>query len=179
MTVSFRPTRARSCLAIVLFWSCISIGMMVDPLNHWRGVSIDGLVVINGVATHVLEIKCPWAGGQTYLYLLEPQYYYPQSQDAMYTMRRYYPGINSCDRITYSPNFGFIVDTHVLDAHWYLSWYAPRILRYFFCPYQTVMTFLPRLTESALYRFHKQHPELGGRVNGRLFADFVEQTYHR
>ena len=33
-------------------------GLLIDPWNHWRGVSPDGVIFINGIPCGVLEAKC-------------------------------------------------------------------------------------------------------------------------
>jgi hypothetical protein len=54
-----------------------STGMVDDAFNHWRGVSIDGLVTINGIPLILVEIKCPYGKGYYDLYINDPLYYFP------------------------------------------------------------------------------------------------------
>lgn len=125
----FAPPRAR-------MWH---LGMAIDPFNHWRGLSIDGLVTINGVPILVVEIKCPYARGRFFLYENEPMYYLPQGADGCYGMWRMFPSVAAIHRVTYSPEYGLNVDLYAMDASWYLKWYIPRELRYYFGPLLAVL----------------------------------------
>jgi hypothetical protein len=119
-------------------------GLLVDPWNHWRGVSPDGVIFINGIACGVLEVKCSF-GKKYSLYTNVRPYYYNQLQCELYIGNRYWPTIRWLDFVVWSPQH-FTVDTYVFDVDYFYSWYLPRELKYYFRLY------LPTLAERVHYR---------------------------
>lgn len=127
-------------------------GMVPELFNTWRGVSIDGMIVVNGIPLTVVETKCPYDKEKYGLYWNEPMYYVPQGQDALSTMMRLYPSLAAVQRVTHSPLYGTNIDLYPLDAHWYTDFYAPRELRGYFSG-ELVM-----LAEHAKCRFENDEP---------------------
>jgi hypothetical protein len=105
-------------------------GLLIDPWNHHRGVSPDGVVFINGTPVGVLEVKCAFAK-QKALYVNIKTYYYNQLMSELYIAHRYWPQIRWCDFVVWSPQ-NFTVDTFTFDATYYYLWYGPRELKYYF-----------------------------------------------
>lgn len=127
-------------------------GLLIDPWNHHRGVSPDGIVFVNGVAVGVLEVKCAYAQ-QKSLYPNIHTYYFDQIQSELYIGHLYWPTIQWVDFVVWSPQH-FTVDTFTFDAHYYYQWYAPREIRYYFKLY------LPTLAEKIkLLTQHEHHTE--------------------
>jgi YqaJ-like viral recombinase domain len=106
-------------------------GLIIDPLNHFRGTSPDGVVFINGVAVGALEVKCPYASGSFSIYPNILDYYFDQIQSELYVCHLYWPTIHWVDFVVWSPKH-FTVDTFTFDAKYYFHWYAPRELKYYF-----------------------------------------------
>jgi hypothetical protein len=104
-------------------------GLLIDPWNHNRGVSPDGVVFINGVAVGVLEVKCPDQGRSLYLNI--KPYYFDQIMSEMYIGHLYWPTIHWVDYVVWSPR-NFTVDTFTFDARYYYGWYGPRELKYYY-----------------------------------------------
>jgi hypothetical protein len=118
-------------------------GLVLDPYNHWRGISPDGVIVVNGIPIGCLEIKCPW--GDYYkkdhaIYVNIPKYYYPQLQAELYTCNLIFPTVTWIDFVVWSPQH-FTVDTFVFDSPFFFGWYAKREMRFYF------EAFLPILAE--------------------------------
>lgn len=108
-----------------------SFSFLVDTQNHWRGVSPDGVVMINGVVVGCIEIKCPFAKKKK-LHSNTKTYYYDQMMNEIYMVRQYWGNdVKWIDSINWSPD-GFTVDTLPFDAQYFFSWYLPRELRFYF-----------------------------------------------
>jgi len=114
-------------------------GLMIDPWNHWRGVSPDGVLFINDIACGALEVKCSF-GKKYSLYTNVRPYYYNQLQCEMYIVNRYWPTVRWLDFVVWSPEH-FTVDTYTFDAEYFYGWYAPREIKYYF------QLYLPTLAE--------------------------------
>jgi len=105
-------------------------GLLIDPWNHHRGVSPDGIVCINGVVVGVLEVKCAYAQEKS-LYVNIKPYYIDQIMSELYLGHLYWPTAHWVDFVVWSPQH-FTVDTFTFDAPYYYGWYAPRELKYYF-----------------------------------------------
>lgn len=105
-------------------------GLLIDPWNHHRGVSPDGVVFINGLAVGVLEVKCAYAQDKS-LYVNIKPYYIDQIMSELYLGHLYWPTAHWVDFVVWSPQH-FTVDTFTFDAAYYYGWYAPRELKYYF-----------------------------------------------
>lgn len=128
-------------------------GFMTDPYNQWRGMSPDGVVVVNGVAIGCVEIKCPFGTpikrgsgggmeGDHALYVNIPKYYYPQIQSELYLCQLIWPTVQWIDFIAWSPEH-WTLETFLFDAPFFFDWYAKREMRYYFEAY------LPMLAKQA------------------------------
>ncbi len=122
-------------------------GLLIDPWNHFRGVSPDGIIVINGVVAGCLEVKCPF-GKQKSLYPIIPKYYFSQLQCEMYISRIFWPDVRWLDFVVWSP-YGWTCETVPFEEDWFNNYYAPRELRYYFSAY------LPLLAEKCFYQTKK------------------------
>lgn len=105
-------------------------GLFIDPWNHHRGVSPDGVVFINDVACGALEVKCAYAD-RFALYANIHPYYYDQIMCELYLCNRYWPTIRWLDFQVWAPD-NFVVDTYTLNTDYFFHWYAPREIRYYF-----------------------------------------------
>jgi hypothetical protein len=105
-------------------------GLLIDPWNHQRGVSPDGVIFINGQACGVLEVKCAYSKDKS-LYINIKEYYYTQLMSELYLTNIYWPTIKWLDFVVWSPEH-FTVDTYTFDARFYFTWYGPRELKYYF-----------------------------------------------
>lgn len=123
-------------------------GLLIDPWNHWRGVSPDGVIFVNGVACGVLEIKCPYAKKNA-LYVNIKPYYYNQIQCEMYICRLYWPTIQWVDFMVWSPT-NFTVETFGFDEDYFFSYYAGLETRFYF------KGMLSAITESMLFLTEKE-----------------------
>jgi len=105
-------------------------GLLIDPWNHQRGVSPDGVIFINGLAVGVLEVKCAYAHEKS-LYVNLKNYYMNQLMCEMYIGHMYWPTIHWLDFVVWSPK-NFTVDTYTFDTDYFYNWYAPREVKYYF-----------------------------------------------
>ena len=105
-------------------------GLLIDPWNHHRGVSPDGVVFINDVACGALEVKCAYADLFA-LYVNIHPYYYDQIMCELYLCNRYWPTIRWLDFQVWAPK-NFVVDTYTLNTDYFFHWYGPRENRYYF-----------------------------------------------
>lgn len=143
-SVSFTTTREP-----VVEIRCFNL--MIDFENHWRGMSPDGIVFVNGVPVGIIEIKCPYSlqkDTKYYIYPVIKSYYYNQLQSNMYIAHKYFrfPTTPWCDFIVWTPQ-AFTVEHFEFDADYFLHWYLPRELRFYFEIY------LPCLAER-MYLIH-------------------------
>jgi hypothetical protein len=129
-------------------------GLLIDPWNHQRGVSPDGVVFVNGVAVGILEIKCPFAKNKS-LYVNIKQYYFDQLMCELYIGHLYWPTCHWLDFVVWAPQ-AFTVDTYTFDAAYFFGWFAPRELRYYFALHLT--TVAERITLLARQEFRTQNP---------------------
>lgn len=104
-------------------------GLLIDPWNHNRGVSPDGIVFVNGVAVGVLEVKCPDQGRSLYINI--KTYYFDQIMSELYIGHLYWPTIHWVDFVVWSPRH-FTVETFTFDAGYYFGWYGPREIKYYY-----------------------------------------------
>lgn len=105
-------------------------GLLIDPWNHQRGVSPDGVCFINGLAVGVLEVKCAYANDKS-LYVNVRLYYFSQLMNELYLGHILWPTIHWLDFVVWSPQH-FTVDTYTLDTGYFYNWYAPRELKFYF-----------------------------------------------
>jgi hypothetical protein len=123
-------------------------GLIIDPWCHWRGVSPDGIIEINGVVVGCLEIKCPYAK-QHSLYPTLPKYYFTQLQCEMYISRLFWPDVCWLDFVVWSPTH-WTCETIPFEEEWFYSYYGPRELRYYFNVY------LPAIAEKIWFDTKKR-----------------------
>jgi hypothetical protein len=115
-------------------FECWHTGAFRDPWNLWWAVSPDFIGVIVGldrVPVLMGEVKCLYKKKTFQLPSMFPKYYAGQPLDQLYLFStRLWKTIQSTDTISWSPIYGFVVSTFILDPDWYCPWYLPRVFRY-------------------------------------------------
>jgi hypothetical protein len=102
-------------------------GFFLDLKMPWRGVSLDGIVFIDGVPLWILEIKAP-AANDCALYVLFKTDYYDQLMNNLHTIRQHYPTVQFCHIYVFAEredekNQAFM-DAFYFDEHYFWTWYA-------------------------------------------------------
>jgi len=114
-----------------------------------RGISPDGILVINGIVLCCIEIKCPFAQKHAIHACFEASYY-DQLQCEIYLLKQYWPSIQCIDYINWSPT-QWTLDTFVFDQDYFMNWYLPREARMYFS------VFLPKIVAFFLVKFKQKH----------------------
>jgi len=110
-----------------------------------RGISPDGVLIINGVPCAALEVKCPFAKRKR-LHLMFHTGYYDQIMCELYLLQSYWPTIGWIDYVNWTPT-AWTLDTFVLNQEYFHKWFLPREARsYFKCA-------LPLLCANILIKF--------------------------
>jgi hypothetical protein len=118
----------------------IEKGLLIDKDRRWRGVSLDGIVMIDDLFVWVLEIKCPQKSAGAF-YTQTPLYYYDQIQNNIWTALYHFDlKLPMCDLFIFSEQ-GFALEMFELDREYMVKWFLPRESRCFFKAY------LPRQVE--------------------------------
>jgi hypothetical protein len=118
----------------------IEKGLLIDKDRRWRGVSLDGIVMIDDIYAWVIEIKCPQKNEGAF-YTLTPLYYYDQIENNIWTCMYHYDlKIPMCDFFIFSDQ-GWSLEPYALDRDYMTKWFLPRESRCFFKGY------LPRQAE--------------------------------
>lgn len=130
-------------------------GLIIDPHNHWRGMSPDGIIFINDVAVGCVEIKCPKHATQD-KYELYPNiklYYYDQIQCQLYLAQIYWNTVRWIDFVCWTPKW-FTVEFFVFDSEYFYGWYLPREFRFYFDAY------LPMLADRYVSEYKQANPTM-------------------
>jgi hypothetical protein len=99
-------------------------GLNIDPLEPWRGCSLDGTVYVLGQAVGVLEIKAPYKKKP---YPYAPLHYYCQVQANMHMTR-----LPVCDFYVWTKTQGITLDTFHYDAHFCNTKMMPVVREFYF-----------------------------------------------
>jgi hypothetical protein len=143
-------------------------GLLIDPWNHHRGVSPDGVVFINDLAVGVLEVKCAYAQEKS-LYVNIKPYYIDQIMTEMYIGHLYWPTIQWVAFCVWSPDH-FTSDVFTFDAKYYYQWYGPRELKYYFRLYLKALAEKVYLTAQQESGEHNPCPDSIRRVIERDYT---------
>ena len=110
-------------------------GFVLDLNMPWRGVSLDGIVYVDGIPRWIVEIKCPVAK-QYALWVLFKTCYYDQLMNNLHCIRQHHPTVEFCHVYVYSvQEMGrrcSFMEPFYFDAAYFYEWYMPRELHFYF-----------------------------------------------
>jgi hypothetical protein len=113
-----------------------------------RGISPDGVLVINGVPCGGVEFKCPYAQRQK-LHLVFHNGYYDQLMCELHVLQSYWPSIEWIDYVNWTPT-AWTWETFFFNEVYFYKWFLPRESRSYF------KVVLPRMCSSLLLKYKKQ-----------------------
>lgn len=145
--------KARDCYKLEHDVHVFEIGLFVSPRQAWLGVSVDGIVVNDGVITKIIEIKCPISCKSKPIWDEEAQkfnvgfiqtldngavqlkknnIYYTQCQLQMYVTN-----IPICDLFIWSPRGSYTVEVHI--DYEFLTMLIPKLENFYFNYYLSAL----------------------------------------
>ncbi len=127
----------------------IAYNLLIQPMNHHRGCSPDGVVFINGMPCGCIEIKCPSPYGGNHLHPLTKSYYYDQLMAELYLTGNFWKTVGWVDAINWTTRWWY-VETFVLDTEYFYEWYLPRELRYYFSAFLPLVSQHLRMSRFSL-----------------------------
>lgn len=107
-------------------------GLYVDPYEQWRGASVDGICVVQGNETGLLEIKCP-KDKPPYKFI--PLAYYDQMQGGMHILRHKY-----CDFFVWTRTKGVSLERIFYDGWYCNTQLMPKVRAFYFERYLPALT---------------------------------------